>query len=231
MEQICNQIMQSGVSTAVFCFQLQVPSRPVYAPMAAQPLTNWNSGLFSCCDNMSTCKEVSSSFSPFSQLDYLLILLMVTLLVFQVAMVSGAALASPAQFQVRSVQTAAFRYVTYSAPPYCQPVRCHCLCPLHYCLYELASERNMGSRWDTCKTFVTLHQENNSTSAPCRALTAKTLRLPVSVCGAPGVRCIASWNIARKAARLSTCSLQRRITLETSSSWFCPLARGCCVLF
>lgn len=54
-------------SSFLFSFpvQLQVRSRRVYAPMAVQPLTNWNSGLFSCCDNMSSCKEVSSSFSPF----------------------------------------------------------------------------------------------------------------------------------------------------------------------
>lgn len=27
--------------------------------MAAQPLTNWSSGLFSCCDNCSSCEDLS----------------------------------------------------------------------------------------------------------------------------------------------------------------------------
>lgn len=46
-----------------------------------------------------------------------------------------------------------------------------------------------------------------STSVPYRALTVRTLWLPASVCGAPGVRCIVSWNIARKTLpSSSTCS-------------------------
>lgn len=217
MEQNCNQL----VSTAVFCFDFQFSCRFVPALFLCQWLFSpWQTGIPASSHVVITralvrrCQVLSLSLAS---LDYLL---MQTLLLFQAATVSGAALASPAQFRVKSVQTAAFHYVTYSARLYCQPVRCHCLCLLHYFLCALASDPNMGSRWDTCKTdatsLMTLHIENNCTFAPCRALTARTLWLPVSVCGAPGVRCIVSWNIARKAPKLSTCSLQRRrIRLET----------------
>lgn len=55
-----------------------------------------------------------------------------------------------------------------------------------------------------------------SASVPYRALTVRTLWLPVSVCGAPGVRCIVSWNIARKTLlSSSTCSRLQWWLLET----------------
>lgn len=41
----------SFAGSAVLCFLVQVRD-----PMAVQPLTNWNSGLFSCCDDTKSCK-------------------------------------------------------------------------------------------------------------------------------------------------------------------------------
>lgn len=41
----------SFTGSVVLCLFVQP-----HAPMAVQPLTNWNSGLFSCCDDTKSCK-------------------------------------------------------------------------------------------------------------------------------------------------------------------------------
>lgn len=57
-----------------------------------------------------------------------------TVLVFQAAMVSGAALALPAQFQEILERIIASPYVTYAALPLRQRVGCLCVCLLQLCL-------------------------------------------------------------------------------------------------
>lgn len=46
----------------------------VQQPMATQPLTNWSSGLFDCCEDISTCKNKLQNFIIVSYLYYIFLI-------------------------------------------------------------------------------------------------------------------------------------------------------------
>lgn len=131
---------------------------------------------------------------------------------FQVAMVSGAALVLPAPFQDGSERIIVSHYVTSYQCAYQLRMEYPSVCLLQSCLLGLPCETDTISRYGMMhvKCILMMYATFHMTSLIkvkhclvynltcyfsldlCRVLSATTLQCPVSVSGAPGVRCTVS---------------------------------------